>query len=431
MSTQPELQHERDLLAQLFDSAPIGAVVATPDSCWIRVNRALCEMLGYGATELRRLGAQGVLHPDEVADYRDCIAQMLAGEVDTIRRETRWRDSAGATVWVRLNAALIRDEGGAPQHFLVQVEDITARRHTEDELRAAQEHAESIVAAMREGYGLIVDGRIRSVNEALCELTGFAAEQLIGAAMPFPFWPPEEMEAIEAQTEAIVAQKGGTFELTLMRAGGTRFFAEITARVARRSDGSVLGYVNTIRDVSERRLHEAELQRMARTDSLTGLPNHRTFHEHLVAAAARAARSGEPLSVAVLDLDHFKQVNDRHGHLTGDEVLREVGVTLTSLVRAGELIARVGGEEFAWLLPGADELGAFAAAERARQAIRDGTIDPVGRITLSAGVCELAHATGATDLYARADQALYRAKRAGRDRTSRSDAAPQTGTGAS
>jgi GGDEF domain-containing protein len=111
------------------------------------------------------------------------------------------------------------------------------------------------------------------------------------------------------------------------------------------------------------------LSRQATTDPITGLANYRTFHERLSSEVERSARHGRALSVAVLDLDHFKQVNDTHGHPTGDRVLVEVARRLGTAVRSGELMARIGGEEFAWLMPEATDEGAFAAAERVRCAI--------------------------------------------------------------
>jgi diguanylate cyclase (GGDEF)-like protein/PAS domain S-box-containing protein len=272
---------------------------------------------------------------------------------------------------------------------------------------------------MSEGYGLTIGGRITAVNQALCDLTGFTRDDLIGAATPFPFWPPERLAETSAVRDRIVADQGGTFELTLMRKDGTRFEAEITAGPARNLDGTLLGFVNTFRDVSERKRFEAELERLATLDSLTGLANHRVLHERLREEVTRATRHRRPLSLVILDLDHFKQINDEHGHLVGDKVLQEVARRLAAHVREGEVLARVGGEEFAWILPDADALGAFAAAERARRTVGDRPIPPLDAVTLSAGVCDLENGQSSIELYGQADQSLYVAKQQGRDRTVR------------
>lgn len=124
-----------------------------------------------------------------------------------------------------------------------------------------------------------IDGEITAVNDALCQLTGFPRERLVGSRPPFPYWPPEDHERATRQREEVVAAEGGMFELTLMRADGTRFESEARARPARNPDGSLLG---------------------------------------------------------------FKKVNDDHGHLDGDRVLREIASRLAALTRTGELVARVG-----------------------------------------------------------------------------------------
>jgi diguanylate cyclase (GGDEF)-like protein len=161
------------------------------------------------------------------------------------------------------------------------------------------------------------------------------------------------------------------------------------------------------------------LSTQATTDPLTGLANHRVFHERLNSEAARSTRHGRALSVALLDLDHFKRINDSFGHQTGDRLLAEVGRLLSVAVRSGDLVARIGGEEFGWLMPEASEEFAYSAAERIRYAVRDILVEPGGSITVSIGVCSTAHAQTPEDLLALADQALYLAKSGGRDVTCR------------
>jgi diguanylate cyclase (GGDEF)-like protein len=155
--------------------------------------------------------------------------------------------------------------------------------------------------------------------------------------------------------------------------------------------------------------------RLARDDPLTGLANHRTFLERLSQELVRAERDGTPLALVMVDLDHFKDVNDTHGHQVGDEVLREVAGRLRAAAREGDVVGRVGGEEFGWILPGCTEARAWEAAERARRAMRGTPVPAVGTVTMSAGVAERAGAAGAADLVRRADAALYAAKAGGRD----------------
>jgi diguanylate cyclase (GGDEF)-like protein len=160
----------------------------------------------------------------------------------------------------------------------------------------------------------------------------------------------------------------------------------------------------------------AEVERLATIDGLTGVANRRTFENALHREVARAGRTSQPLSLVVLDIDHFKSVNDTLGHQAGDEVLRHVGAALASHAREVDLAARYGGEEFCVLLPACPPDDAMAVAERLRGAIAEYS-GPTA-VTVSAGVATLPFdAATDTALVAAADQALYRAKSGGRDRT--------------
>jgi len=163
----------------------------------------------------------------------------------------------------------------------------------------------------------------------------------------------------------------------------------------------------------------AGLALASRRDALTGLANRRAFDEELAREVARSARTGEPLAVVVLDLDRFKAVNDGHGHPAGDAVLREVAARAGATLRRGDLAARIGGEEFALLLPGADLAGAVELAGRVRAAVAARPIPAAAAllmVTVSLGCAALAPGEAPEALVARADARLYEAKRAGRDR---------------
>ena len=152
----------------------------------------------------------------------------------------------------------------------------------------------------------------------------------------------------------------------------------------------------------------ARLERVARTDDLTGLPNRRAWHEELNRELARATRHGNPLCVGILDLDHFKAYNDRHGHLMGDRFLKQTAAAWTDLIRDTDLLARYGGEEFALALPDTSLEQAKTLLERLRTATPENQ-------RCSAGVVLWDEEEGEAELIARADEALYTAKRAGRD----------------
>lgn len=171
------------------------------------------------------------------------------------------------------------------------------------------------------------------------------------------------------------------------------------------------------RDRAEARLREEEATRLAHTDTLTGLPNRRAAMAALDRAIVTARNCRGELGLILFDIDHFKQVNDRHGHAAGDRVLAEIGRIVARATRDGQLAARIGGEEFLMIVPGAPELATRGAAERLRLAIEAGTaLASAPQVTVSVGQAMLGPGDTSLTLFARADEALYAAKRAGRNR---------------
>jgi diguanylate cyclase (GGDEF)-like protein len=177
--------------------------------------------------------------------------------------------------------------------------------------------------------------------------------------------------------------------------------------------GYALGHVE-----EQLRRANAQLTELAEMDELTGLANQRVFHNQLPRLLSLARRARIPLTLVLLDLDHFKQMNDTHGHAAGDAVLSRVGSVLGEGRRKEDLVARIGGEEFAIVLPGVDARGAMLVTDRLLANLRSLRIGEIGdaNVTASAGLAVARSDDDAGTLFARADQALYAAKHAGRDR---------------
>jgi len=173
--------------------------------------------------------------------------------------------------------------------------------------------------------------------------------------------------------------------------------------------------------IGESRRLQRQFEHIATIDGLTGLRNRRWLDEMFPRQLERAARTSRPMALLLIDIDHFKTLNDQHGHLTGDAVLCRVCQSMALSLRPADLLARFGGEEFALLLPDTDADAAGAIAERLRAAIESETRQPsstVPPVTISAGVASNQPGDTVASLIGRADQALYRAKRSGRNRTS-------------
>jgi diguanylate cyclase (GGDEF)-like protein len=162
---------------------------------------------------------------------------------------------------------------------------------------------------------------------------------------------------------------------------------------------------------------EARLQLAAQAslDALTGLANHAAFHRCVEIEAGRALRHGRPLALAIIDVDHFKFINDSRGHQVGDRVLEGVARRLSSVVRSEDVLGRIGGDEFALLLPETTAVEAHAVIERARELVAAEPLHDRTRVSISAGVCDVGHARSGDDLLRLADTALYWSKAHGRN----------------
>jgi diguanylate cyclase (GGDEF)-like protein len=210
-----------------------------------------------------------------------------------------------------------------------------------------------------------------------------------------------------------VASLGATVAMVLLLLWQSR------ARLQAQVSGVEAAKADLEQAVAALRGKEEQVRNLAYYDALTGLPNRRLFSERLELAVAQARNEGQRLAVLFVDLDHFKDVNDRHGHAVGDQLLHEVGIRLRHCVRAGDTVARFAGDEFTVLLPGIDSADAAGrVAEKVLACLRPpARFGPLElRVTASAGIgLYPAHADSATGLLKRADAAMYRAKQAGRD----------------
>ena len=209
-----------------------------------------------------------------------------------------------------------------------------------------------------------------------------------------------------------------------MPQGEKNLYLAIDAGLIFDDAGEIVAVVESLRDITAQKLAEESLQALASHDGLTAIPNRRYFDERMEEEWRRALRHQSDLSMLLLDVDHFKHFNDTYGHQSGDECLKRVAATVAScLPRAGDVVARYGGEEFAVILPGTDDEGARAVAERIRQAIEDLALpNPVRNggkfVTASIGLASIrpVESDRIEALIGAADNALYRAKRAGRNR---------------
>ena len=250
-------------------------------------------------------------------------------------------------------------------------------------------------------------------------------------------WTPEEMtgrpvedfivEQDQPLLAAAIAGKKNSVMLRMFRKDGSTVWMENRARlVLDPATGEPEGWVVTMRDIAERKLFEQKLSELALVDGLTGLSNRRAFNEALEREWKRTLREGSQISLLLLDVDHFKEFNDRYGHQAGDDCLRAVAAAIRSILRTSDIAARYGGEEIAVILPSTDLAGAVEVAEKMRNAIealhlpQGGHREGNGYVTASIGAATaLARQGGTTkmpeSLLLAADTAMYKAKNGGRN----------------
>ena len=300
--------------------------------------------------------------------------------------------------------------------------ELKARRRLTERLKAAETLHRLVLdrtgdIVMRLG----VDGTIRYASPSVIQASGYTAEELNGRSALDLVHVDDLPMVIETRTRALAAEdQRAVAEYRVIRKDGSVSWVESHMRATIGDDGRVTGTVSIVREINERRKATEALTQQAITDPLTGLGNRRAFD---VALADRLAAVGSGSAVgclALFDLDHFKRVNDQHGHATGDEVLRGFAQLLQASIRDGDLAVRLGGEEFAILLGGATPEQAHLVCDRIRQRLastemRSAAGEPV-RVTVSAGLSPLAASIEPAELLARTDTALYRAKHEGRNR---------------
>lgn len=261
------------------------------------------------------------------------------------------------------------------------------------------------------------NGRYIYANSALLRLRGVEAATLYGKSSRGE--PPHAGSDASNGTDSLVLERGETAREEVQVGEGENHSVFLESKyplIGRR--GRIVGLVGILTDVTELFRLRHELEQAARTDELTGTLNRRAFFDFAELSLANARRHGRPLAMLIVDVDHFKRINDRFGHPIGDRVLRDIAERATSAIRDVDRLARIGGEEFAVLLPETDLEHAIEVAERIRFALQPISLQNGVQIkpTVSIGAATL-HAEDQSihELYQRADDALYRAKTGGRD----------------
>lgn len=415
-------QADYEALLQFLYLAPIGVAQIAPDGEIAMANPVCAQIL----MPLVRDGALDNLYValENVApDLRHRVAAFTPAQghvCDGLQLRIDDLDAGGTRT---LSLSVIKVDA---QRLMAVLSDVTDAVRREQELRRHEALLSSITSGVTDYAMMTLDhrGRIRQWNPSIGKLTGFSAEDLQGAGFDhFLVDGPLDQARLDARLREALVDGWHLDEGWRRRSDGTRFWgSSLLAPLDEHPDipDHERIYSFIVRDISEQREANETFRHAVLCDHLTGLANRRAFHEAAEREFRRWQRDPRALSLVVVDADHFKQINDRHGHLAGDAVLRHLAAGLRTCFRGTDLVARIGGEEFVALLPGTDADGAVAVATRLCTCIAGQTVDVDGasiRYTVSAGVAAMEpDVTSVRELFRRADAALYFAKSTGRNR---------------
>lgn len=421
---QRALERERERLRQLYEHTPAMLHSLDAEGCILSVSQRWLERLGHVAGEVIGRPATDFLDaPSRQRMVQEAWPVLLrTGEIRDVELRMVCRD--GQLVDVLLSSTCERDARGRMGRSLAIVEDVTRKRLAE-QLAAQFQRMSVMLASIGDAViGTDEHGRIVSFNPAAAEMTGWTAAQALGELYGTVVHRRDlDSGALLADPVPACLLAGecahGQSARLLHRDGSTRVIRETITPMQETDGGAVLGAVATFQDTTTAHELAGTLARQARHDALTGLPNRLLLQDRLQQALQWARRSGSCLAVMFLDLDHFKQINDRQGHDVGDELLRQVARSVLGAVRASDTVCRLGGDEFVVLLP---QIGAAEDAGEVARHILAAVAQPyrIGaaslRVSFSIGIAVFPDdGVDEATLMRRADTAMYEAKRNGRN----------------
>jgi diguanylate cyclase (GGDEF)-like protein/PAS domain S-box-containing protein len=410
---------EQDL-TQLFDRLPFAVSLIDTDGRCIHATQRAIEIFGRIALQMdgsphsevdwQLVDGDGkALDPSQLPSG---ITRVTGEEFENVPVGFPGKD--GNRVWLQVSTRRLTDEEGPPYAVVESFTDVTAERAALNEVDLVSQMLTRAFDHAPIGIALVAtDGRWLRVNRALCDLLGYSEAELLTTTFQ-DITHPDDLEADLALVEDILSGRRSGYQIhkRYIRADGRAIWAQLSVAVVQDKDGNPLHFISQIQDVTERHKLEEKLRELADRDHLTGLLNRRRFEEELGRQLERCARHGESAALLLLDIDRFKQVNDSGGHAAGDALLQSVADACSRRVRGTDLVARVGGDEFAAILVDSDGKGAIQVAEALLESIRE--VSP-SVVTASIGLTIMRPDDKPDAVLARADHALYAVKDSGRD----------------
>lgn len=415
--TQQKKIEENLKLTQFVSDQAADAIYWIDEQANIRyVNESTCKMLGYTKQELICMAI-----PDLDPDYTTKVWPLHWQELKqagSLFFETRQRRKDGIIIPLEVSANYVAFEG--QEYNVAYLRDISERKASEEDLRIAAVTFQSQEAILITD----ADANIIRVNPAFEEISGYSADELIGQNPRMLQSGRHDAGFYQAMWASLQETGHWAGEIWDRRKSGAIFPKFMTITAVKNERGTLTNYVAVSTDISLRKQSEDEIRQLAFFDPLTSLPNRRLFQDRLQHTLQSGQRDNHHAALLMLDLDHFKSINDTLGHDIGDQLLIEVANRLRAGVREGDTVARLGGDEFIVILERLDEqmIAAATQAEHAAEHIREALTQPyhlnghelhsspsIG-ITLFKGLAD-----NESNLLKHADVALYAAKAAGRN----------------
>ncbi len=413
-----ELTEANKKLRLIIDNAPAGIVMLDREMRYLFASRrwlqdhrvTLQDVVGNNHYELSPVMSE---------HWRETHLRCLAGTTESCDEDPIPQPD-GSIKWARWEVRPWFDAGGVVGGLIIMSEDITDRKRAEEQLRIA-----AVAFQSRDGM-MVTDARgiILQVNQAFTDVTGYSAAEAVGNMSSVLHSGRQDAAFYRNMWEAITREGHWQGEIWNRRKDGGIYPEWLSIAGVRDTNGEVTHYLGIYSNISDPQEAERKILALAFYDPLTGLPNRRLLLDRLHQALAVSARSGQFGGLLLLDLDHFKAINDTRGHDVGDELLVEVARRLSETLRETDSAARLGGDEFVVLIEGLNEEqdAAATAAETIAEKLRAAICQPftlkgeVRHITPSIGVTLFGSQGERTDaLLKQADLALYQAKGAGRN----------------
>ncbi len=407
---QLSLQESEEKFRRISENALMGIFIYK--GRFIYANSALCDITGYSKEELYEMEPWAVLDSTHHAIAQKALNRRLHGvEFPASYQDMNLVRKDGQKRVVRISTETIKYEGEyAGTGTIIDITDITETKKQLQLLSQAIEQTDEMIKITDK------EGNIIYVNDALVAHTGYKHVELIGSNSNIFKSGKHDNVFYQKMWNQILDKK--TFRGTLInrKKDAQLYYEELTITPIMDENQNIQNFVATSQDVSERIKMEEKLNKLATIDSLTRLYNRHKTNENIDAEISRVHRYEGAFSIAMMDIDHFKLINDKFGHDAGDLVLQELSTLITSLIRVSDSFGRWGGEEFILLLPHTNEEQSLILTNKLINSVANYDFKGVGQVTISVGVSVYLKDEKKETLLKRIDEALYEAKNSGRNR---------------